>query len=383
MYNPNSSQRKRIITISGTPCSGKSTVNTILAQELGYQTHSIGSWVKQLALESGLTPEAFYKQNEIEINGQKRELDQYLDPWQQQLGEQKERFILDSRLGFYFVPQSFRVFLSCDFEVAAQRIHQIRSRNPAYASAEYETIEKARETIEKRTNADERKNYAEKYGIPDFRLPFHFDLPIDTTTKAPEEVAKQILEQYLKYEKVTGEIERSCWALMMVVAKSHTYMSGPITGSRSLYETMKEHGVRRKEDLPKEAYDRIRQENVDRSRRIEQEWVAKYDSPVLLPEKLGSADIWSQRDYVDLSKEVMRLKATEFVFEDGWEYSNGSVEEFLLALTLKKPMLDQRRNPLNKEQGIHLLTTSVEEIHQASLECPKLDFLLEQLRKAA
>jgi hypothetical protein len=137
----------------------------------------------------------------------------------------------------------------------------------------------------------------------------------------------------------------------MVVAKSHTYFSGPITGSKSLYDAMKEQGVRRKEDLPKEVSDRIRQENVERSKRLEEHWIAENKSPALLPGKLGSADIWSQRDYVDLSKETMRLKATEFIFEDGWQYSNGSVEEFLLALRLKKPMFDYQKNPLGNSNA--------------------------------
>ena len=376
MYNPNSSQRKRIITISGTPCSGKSTVNDILAQELGYQTHSLGSWVKKMALEQGKTPEKFYKENKIEVDGQIVGLDQYLDSWQQQLGERQERFILDSRLGFYFVPQSFRVFLSCDPEVAADRVHQKRQANPNYA-----TLEQTLQTLRER-EAFEKENYAEKYGIPDFRLPFHYDLPVDTTTKTPEEVAGQIVQHYRIYARVTREIEIACWAQKMIVAKSFPYKSGPITGGRSLYEAMKEHGVRKKEDLPKEVFERIRQENVQRSEILEKDWCFRQEGPALLPGKLGSADVWSQRDYVDLSKEVMRLKATEFILEDGWEYSNGSVEEFLLALKLKLPMFDQQGNLLEKERGIGLLEAAVTWIHQSpEADCPKLDFLLEQLKR--
>ena len=114
---------------------------------------------------------------------------------------------------------------------------------------------------------------------------------------------------------------------------------------------------------------------------MEEEIRKKKESPALLPGKLGSADIWSQRDYVDLSKEAIRLKATEMVFEDSWQYSNGCVEELLLGLQLKKPLFDQQDNPFGKERSVELLTAAVEEIHQLPAECPKLDFLLEQLKR--
>jgi cytidylate kinase len=149
--------------------------------------------VKKLAEEQGQTPELFYEQNAATV-------DPYLDSWQQKSGEEQEEFILDSRLGFYFVPQSFRVFLSCDAEIAAQRAHSGRKANPNYATLE-QTIQTIREK-----EAFEKKNYTIKYGIPNFHLPFHYDLHIDTTAKTPDAIALQILKEYQKYEQVTGEI---------------------------------------------------------------------------------------------------------------------------------------------------------------------------------
>ncbi len=52
--------RKEIITLTGTPCSGKSTLNKKLAEALGYTSESIGSLVKQWAKETGVDPEEFY-----------------------------------------------------------------------------------------------------------------------------------------------------------------------------------------------------------------------------------------------------------------------------------------------------------------------------------
>lgn len=367
MYSP---LRKNAITISGSPASGKSTVKRLLNEELSYESYSIGDIVERLARQSGYDDEEeFYRVN---AGGK---LDKDLDDYQKDLGEQKDKFVLDSRLGFYFVPQSFRIFLSCEEHEAARRSHKSKKDQPNYAS-----VERTRETIRDRQMV-EKENYAKIYGIPDFHLPFHYDLVVDTTNKKPSEIAEKILTEYARYEKVTGEIKLICWGLKMVVANRFTYFSGPITGSKALYGAMKEHGVRRKEDLPKEVYDPIRQENVNRSKELEERIRKQEESPSLLPGKLGSADIWSQRDYVDLSKETIRLKATELVFEEGWQYSNGCVEELLLALQLKKPIYDQQENLLGKEKAEGLLATAVEEIHQLPAECPKLDFLLEQLRR--
>ncbi len=58
-------RRKNIISLTGTPCSGKSTLNPLLAQQLQYQSHSIGSTVKQLAEAAGIDPETFYEQNKM------------------------------------------------------------------------------------------------------------------------------------------------------------------------------------------------------------------------------------------------------------------------------------------------------------------------------
>lgn len=370
-----SSLRKRIITISGTPCSGKSSINALLTKQLGYQTYSVGSLVKRLALERGVEPEYFYKQNTIEAAGEMQSLDDHLDSYQQELGEQKEGFILDSRLGFYFVPQSFRVFLSCDAEVAAERVHQARKSELKYGSAA-----KAKQTIAERAD-DELGNYTKKYGIPNFHLPFHYDLVIDTSAAKPEEAAEKILQQYRRYEHKTGEIELMCKGLQMIEAKIFIYFSAPITGGKRLYAAAEQHGLRKTQDLPKEVLRACIDENLQKYMGLG-EAVKSKARPGILPGMIGSSDIWSQRDYLDLSKEIIRTKATFLVFQDGWEYSNGCVEEYLMSLYLKKPAKDQRRRSLSGNKALKLVAAAVDEIHKASIECPKLDFLSEQLIRA-
>ena len=371
------SLRKRIITISGTPCSGKSAINELLTQKIGYQTYSVGSLVKKLALEQGAEPELFYKQNienVVEVGGKMQPLDDYLDSYQRELGEQQERFILDSRLGFYFVYQSFRVFLSCDADVAAGRVHQARRHEKRYESAE-----RAKQTISERAD-DELGNYAKKYGIPNFHMPFYYDLVIDTSAAKPEEIAETIHQQYRGYEQRTGEIELLCKGFQMIDAKKFVYFSAPITGGRGLYAAMKQRRLGKIQDLPKEVLRECIDENLQRYTELGEAVKSKVQ-PGILPGMFGSSDTWSQRDYLDLSKEIIRTKATSLVFQDGWEFSNGCVEEYLVSLRLKKPALDHRNRPLKRNKALKLVAAAVDEIHQASIECSKLDFLLEQLKR--
>ncbi|MEK6853347.1 MAG: cytidylate kinase family protein [Nanoarchaeota archaeon] len=376
--NLGSSLRKRIITISGTPCSGKSSINALLVKQLGYQAYSVGSLVKRLALERGAEPESFYRQNiekVVEVGGKMQSLDGYLDSYQRELGEQKERFILDSRLGFYFVPQSFRVFLSCDADVAAGRVHQARRHEKRY-----ESTERAKQTISERAD-DELGNYAKKYGIPNFHMPFHYDMVINTSAAKPEEIAENILQQYRRYEHRTGELELVCKGLQMIEAKKFIYFSAPITGGKGLYAAAEQHRLGKTQDLPKEIFRGCIDENLQRYAKLGKA-VKSRAQPSILPGMFGSSEAWSQRDYLDLSKEIIKTKATSLVFQDGWEYSNGCLEEYLLSMHLKKPALDQRRRPLRGNKALKLVAAAVDGIHKASIECPKLDFLSEQLIRA-
>ena len=117
-----------IITISGMPGSGKSTIAKILAQKLGYKHYSIGDLRGKMALDRHLTIDEL---NELG----KREgwTDREPDEYQKKLGHEEDNFVIDSRLGFYFIPHSFKLFLTVDPEVAAERIfpNQRPTKNPA------------------------------------------------------------------------------------------------------------------------------------------------------------------------------------------------------------------------------------------------------------
>jgi len=93
---------------------------------------------------------------------------------------------MDSRLGFHFIPDSFKVFLKVDLSEAARRIYGANRSEENYSG-----VEEALEYLERRIEA-EKIRYKQCYDI-DFPCEEKFDLVIDTTEKTPEEIVQEIL----------------------------------------------------------------------------------------------------------------------------------------------------------------------------------------------
>src|SRR3989338_515710 len=106
-----------IITISGLPGSGKSTIGKMLAEKLGYRFYSIGDLRGKMAMDRGMTIEEFNALGEKEAW-----TDKEADEYQVALAKREDNFIIDGRVSFYFIPQSFKIFLTVDPDVAAARV---------------------------------------------------------------------------------------------------------------------------------------------------------------------------------------------------------------------------------------------------------------------
>ena len=175
-----------IITISGVPGSGKSTIGKILAKKLGYEYFSMGDLRGQMAMERGLTID------ELNALGEKEDwTDKRADEIQTQMGKEKDNFIFEGRLSWYFIPSSFKIFFTVDQKTAAERTLKNRAERPDEKSVA--TLAEAEEAVRHRLASD-KKRYLLHYGI-DYTKPENYDLVIDTANLKIEEITQIILDK--------------------------------------------------------------------------------------------------------------------------------------------------------------------------------------------
>ncbi len=168
------------ITISGVPGSGKTVVSKLLAKKLGYDYFSMGSILRELAKKKNMDIV------ELSLLAEKdKNIDIELDNMQKEYSK-KDNFVMDSRLGFYFIPDSVKVFLTCPVETAAKRI-----LNDDRDSEKYKDFDEAINKIKLRRQS-EKKRYLNAYDI-DYTDPKHYDLLIDTSDKSVEDIVNIIL----------------------------------------------------------------------------------------------------------------------------------------------------------------------------------------------
>lgn len=174
------------ISVSGIVGSGKSTVSRMLAERLGYDYHSIGEFMREIARKKGLHLSDLSK-----VAEQSKEIDIELDDMQRKLDNENENFVMDSRLGFHFIPHSYKIFLTVDINGAAKRIYHAKREEEGY-----EDIEHCKSHLERRIKS-EKLRYKQHYNI-DFPDYDEFDLIIDTTNKTQGEVVEKIIESLKK-----------------------------------------------------------------------------------------------------------------------------------------------------------------------------------------
>ena len=112
-------EKKRIITIAGRPGSGKSTASKGVAERLGYEHFSSGDLFRAMGRQRGVD----VLQTNLAAKKEK-ELDFIVDERLREIGKTQQDVAIDSRLAWHWIPDSFKVFLNLDLEIAAQRILQ-------------------------------------------------------------------------------------------------------------------------------------------------------------------------------------------------------------------------------------------------------------------
>ena len=174
------------ITITGDLGSGKSAVSKILCEKTGFEYVSTGRIQRQLAQELGLDTLEMNRRADTDPT-----IDQRIDGIFVDLGKDAKGYVVDSRMAWFFLPDSFKVYLQTDVAVAAERI----LNDPNRKSEGYETKEEAIRKILARKES-ENNRFLVKYGADCGNL-HNFDLVLNTTNRSPEQVAALILKAVL------------------------------------------------------------------------------------------------------------------------------------------------------------------------------------------
>jgi cytidylate kinase len=176
-------EKKVKISITGDLGSGKSTVCKYLKETYGLNVYSIGQIQRSLAQKYNMDVLAFNKYMESHP-----EIDEEIDTELTMIGRRDENMVLDSRMAWHFVPDSFKVYLSVDPDEAARRVMNDQRGNVET----YKCHEDARNCLIERKKSESLR-YISKYGV-DCSDPENYDLIIDATSISAQQVAERIME---------------------------------------------------------------------------------------------------------------------------------------------------------------------------------------------
>lgn len=178
-----------ILTLTGLPGAGKSTIAKLLSERLNMPWHSMGDLRGKLARERGLTIDELNTLGETEAF-----TDKDVDAYQTKLGKTQDNFIVDGRLSWHFIPHSLKIFLDIDEDEAARRIFRAAKQGLRKDEKPYASVEEVKERVKARIASDQ-KRYQKYYGL-DYLNRSHYNLVIDTTTLTPEQIVNHILAQH-------------------------------------------------------------------------------------------------------------------------------------------------------------------------------------------
>lgn len=183
-----------IITITGKPCSGKGTASKLFCEKYNFKYIGTGDMFREYAKQYGYENILDFQEQSSII----KKIDKLIDDKTYEIGKTKinENIVFDSRLAWHFIPNSFKVFIDIDDDVAAQRL--------IGANRSTEKVNSSQEALNKLQSRwqVENKRYQELYNVDNLN-PNNYDFVINSSNLTPEQIVEEIHKNYIKFLKTS------------------------------------------------------------------------------------------------------------------------------------------------------------------------------------
>jgi cytidylate kinase len=185
--------QKQIITISGTPGSGKSTIAKNLAEKLKAKRIYIGKIRRNIAKSKNMT---LAELNKYALTHPETDVD--VDKAVAQQAREiakKSPVIVEGRVQFHFLPESFKIFIDVDLDEGARRIWQDLQKQKKQTirnEGDFDSLTEVKKSIKNRI-ANDKKRYKKYYNL-DHTQKTHYDLVIDTTNITAKQATQKVLK---------------------------------------------------------------------------------------------------------------------------------------------------------------------------------------------
>ena len=184
-------KRKDVISITGDLASGQSTVARMLSEDLGFSLYRNGAYCRELAIKNNMSITEFG-----EYASKHPEIDIQIETSATEFVQNHQNIVIDAKMGWYSVPDSFKIYLKVDIDIAAKRAFNDPNRK---RSENLHTLEEQKKDMIQRAKND-LKRYNNLYHVDRSDMS-NYDLVLNTDNLTPDEVLNIIKKEYEKWKQ--------------------------------------------------------------------------------------------------------------------------------------------------------------------------------------